>query len=51
MFVKRVVFNMKFVIDLSIEKVKAVGLGMVVVLVLDAKKGDVIGLLLLLRKG
>ena len=47
-FVKRVVFNMKFVIDLSIEKVKAVGLGMVVVV--DGKKGDVMGLLLL-RKG
>jgi hypothetical protein len=40
---------MKFVIDLSIEKVKAVGLGIVVVL--DGKKGDVMGLLLLLRKG
>ena len=48
-FVKRVVFNMKFVIDLSIEKVKAVGLGIVVVL--DGKKGDAMGLLLLLRKG
>ena len=38
--VKRVVLNMKLVIDFSIEDVRA--LGLVMVLVLDGKKGEVL---------